>query len=121
MECWGITTLIDLYGCNKDLIKNKSIIQAYIDGIIELIDMKKFGKLDLEYFGNENKSGYTAIQKIETSSITCHFSEDTGYADIIIDSCKPYNSRCAANFSKKYFDSKKVKFKTSKRGLHIYM
>ena len=120
MECWGITTLIDLYGCDVNEFKSEIGINVYITDLIKLIDMKKFGELDLVHFGTNKKvEGYTAIQKIETSSIVCHFANQSGYADIIIDSCKPYSSKKAVHFSKKYFSASKVKYRVIKRGIEL--
>jgi len=53
--------------------------------------------------------GYTAIQLVVTSDVTCHFGVDTkgrGYAYIDIFSCASYNPEEAIKYTKEYFKAK---------------
>ena len=73
--------------------------------------MEKYGKTILKYFGEKTPytKGYTLVQLIETSSITGHFSELWGTAYINIFSCKPFNPKTAKEFTKKFFEAKRMK------------
>ena len=54
-------------------------------------------------------SGYTLVQLIETSSITAHFSENTGSIYLNVFSCKEFDPDDAAMFCKKYFGANGMK------------
>jgi S-adenosylmethionine/arginine decarboxylase-like enzyme len=102
--------VLDLYNCNNN-IKSKRKLQQYVNQLCKLIEMKKFGKTLLPYFGlNEAQTkGYSLLQFIETSSITGHFSEFWNRAYINIFSCKKFDHQLALEFSQKFFEAKKVK------------
>ena len=65
--------------------------------------MKPYGKAQIKRFGKDTLEGYTIIQPIETSCITCHFDEVDNRAFIDIFSCKEYNNKLAVEFCKNYF------------------
>ncbi|MCF7878458.1 MAG: S-adenosylmethionine decarboxylase, partial [Candidatus Omnitrophica bacterium] len=84
--------------------------QSYVIQLCDLIKMKKFGKTLLKYFG-ENKDftkGYSLVQLIETSSITGHFSDKWNAAYINIFSCQEYDHKKARQFTKRFFQAKKI-------------
>jgi S-adenosylmethionine/arginine decarboxylase-like enzyme len=107
MEGWGISTLIDLYECNPDTIRNGLLIEKYINQLADLIDMKKFGEIRLQYFGSCPKvEGFSMYQLIETSGIDGHFANESNSAYIGIFSCKDYDSMISAKFTAKFFEAK---------------
>lgn len=62
---WGWSTTIDLYNCDLELITNPQIIQEYVDELVELLEMKKYGKCHIVNFGKDPKvSGYSMFQMI---------------------------------------------------------
>lgn len=111
MEAWGKLTSIDLKLCNADKIKSKEEIQNYIEKLCSLINMKKLGESKIAHFGKNKKlEGYSFIQLIETSSITGHFANDSRSAYIDIFSCANYSGKIASEFSKLFFEAKKMDF-----------
>ncbi|MCK9595662.1 S-adenosylmethionine decarboxylase [Candidatus Pacearchaeota archaeon] len=104
---FGKIALINLYGCNPSLIKNKKYIKNFIKELCKLINMKPYGKSQIKRFGKGNLEGISAVQFIETSSITIHFDETKSRAFIDIFSCKNFNVKKAEIFSKKYFKADK--------------
>lgn len=70
--------------------------------------MKPYGKCKIKRFGDGELNGVSALQFIETSSITLHFDETENRAFIDIFSCKDFNENQAENFSKKSFKSNKA-------------
>ena len=114
---WGKSTAIDLKECDLQMISSKTQIHEYAIEICKLIDMKRYGDPTIIYFGNkEEVLGYSLVQLIETSSITGHFAEHDSSAYIDIFSCKEYDARKAAEFTKQFFGAKHMKFSQIERG-----
>ena len=107
---WGKLAIINLYGCNERT-KNKKEIKKFIQKLCELIEMKKVGPTKVKKFGKGKLKGYSALQFIETSSLTCHFDETQNRAFIDIFSCKNFNAQKATNFAKKFFGAKDTQLK----------
>lgn len=105
-EGWGYYTAIDLKNCNHEFIRSSDKIKEFIDKLCLHIKMKKFGNPQIVNFGDdENVSGYSMTQLIETSLISGHFVNKTNSAFIDIFSCKKYNPKDAADFSKIFFQA----------------
>jgi S-adenosylmethionine/arginine decarboxylase-like enzyme len=109
-EIYGYELILDLYGCNSEVIASKKKLQEYVDKLCKLIKMRKFGKTLIPYFGQAKAytKGYSLVQLIETSSIVGHFSDLWGRAYINIFSCKKFDHKLAKEFSRKFFSAKKV-------------
>lgn len=106
--CWGLSTSIDVKGCNKDLIRDESAIIRFAKELVDLIKMVAYGEPQVIHFGSGNKAGFTLVQLIETSNITGHFAEESNAAYIDIFSCKPYDPMVAGEFTKNFFDGSEV-------------
>jgi len=104
---WGKLASINLYGCSPKSIRDSKKIEKYIVELCRLIDMKRFGKALIQRFAEGDLEGYSAMQFIETSSITLHFDETQNRAFIDIFSCKDFNAKKAEKFSKDFFKAKK--------------
>ncbi|MCF7916870.1 MAG: S-adenosylmethionine decarboxylase [Candidatus Omnitrophica bacterium] len=112
-KVYGYELIINLKECDLEVLSSKKKLQSYVDQLCELIEMKKFGKTILKYFG-ENKDftkGYSLVQLIETSSITGHFSDNWKTAYLNIFSCQKYDHRKARQFTKQFFKAKKISSK----------
>ena len=109
--------IVDLKECELEIIKSEARLTEYVDTLCELIKMKKFGEIQLPYFGLDKKEtkGYSLLQFIETSSITGHFSEYLRKAYINIFSCKKYDYKLALKFTKDFFGAKTAKYKYIER------
>jgi len=108
---WGTLAVINLYNCDKNLIKDKQKIKEFITKLCKQIKMKKFGPTLIKRFGKNSLKGYSAMQFIETSSITIHFDKTENRAFIDIFSCKEFNIKNAEKFSKQFFKASKAKTK----------
>ena len=105
---WGWSTTIDLYDCNIDKITNSSVIKNYVNELVTLLDMTKYGECHIVNFGQDQKvTGFSMFQLIETSNISAHFANYSKSAYIDIFSCKEYDSKKAALLSKDFFEAKK--------------
>ena len=72
---WGKSVAINLTDCNIGLLSHPDSIKEFIASIIEKIGMKAHGPTYIERFGSGELEGYSAMQFIETSSITVHCDE----------------------------------------------
>jgi|WetSurMetagenome_2_1015567.scaffolds.fasta_scaffold53523_2 S-adenosylmethionine/arginine decarboxylase-like enzyme len=100
---FGKIALINLYNCNPEFIRRKEYIKKFIKEICKVINMKLVGKSRIKRFGKGRLKGISALQFIETSSITIHFDEIKNRAFIDIFSCRDFNTKKAEIFSKEYF------------------
>lgn len=106
---WGLSTSIDVSGCDEHIIKSEGLIRKFIIDVCDLIDMKLYGEPIIHHFGKEKEiEGYSFIQLIETSSITGHFSNLNNKAFIDIFSCKFYDPKIAADFSGEFFNGESI-------------
>jgi S-adenosylmethionine/arginine decarboxylase-like enzyme len=107
---FGWELIMDLYECDRESISTEEVIQRYAEEICRVIDMKPFGDPLTPYFGEtqEHTKGFSLLQFIETSSITGHFSENTGAAYINIFSCKQYDFEKAEQFTKRFFGANRI-------------
>lgn len=106
---WGISAAIDLHGCNHDRLTDAKLLEDFVKQIIEVINMKAHGPCHIDRFGEGSLEGYSAIQFIETSSITVHLDEreDRAYVDIF--SCKNFDTEKALQFAREYFGANSTK------------
>ena len=107
---FGVETVIDLYGCDSQIIRSEAKLREYVDRLCDLLKMVKYGDTLTPYFGlnNDHTAGYSILQFIETSSITGHFSENTNASYINIFSCGEYDAEKAAEFTKDFFGAKRM-------------
>jgi S-adenosylmethionine/arginine decarboxylase-like enzyme len=108
---YGQELILDLYDCQPKTIRSQKKLKEFIDQLCLLLKMKKFGRPLIPRFGhNQPKTaGYSLVQLIETSSITGHFSELWNSAYINIFSCQSFDVQKVAQFTKQFFQAKKVK------------
>lgn len=104
-QCWGMAASINLYHCHPQHIKDPKKIQALVDGLVAEIKMTKFGPAMIQRFAEGTLEGYSAMQFIETSSITMHFDETKNRAFIDIFSCKFFEPQTAEDFCKKFLQA----------------
>ncbi len=107
---WGLLTSIDLESCNPDTIRDAEAIKRYVVELCELIDMKRFGETHVVHFGEDERvAGFSMFQLIETSCISAHFANATNTSYIDIFSCKCYDPKVAAEFTRKFFEGKEMR------------
>jgi S-adenosylmethionine/arginine decarboxylase-like enzyme len=109
IDPWGMNVSIDIYGCDVEMIRNEKVIAEFIKKLIQFIGMKAYGEPLIKNFGpNPRLFGISALQLIETSSITLHFSPETKGGHIDIFSCRCFRPNAAGLFCKKYFKANEL-------------
>ena len=104
MTYWGSDLAIDGGVCNPSLIRDADHIKDFARALVTAIGMKAFGDPIVVHFGSDGKMGYTLVQLIETSNITCHFAEDSASLFLNVFSCIPFDKMVVREMVKKYFD-----------------
>ena len=116
-EHWGKSAHMDLSGCEHDRLISPEILKQFVKDLIEEVNMKAHGPCHIERFGSpEDKlEGYSAMQFIETSTITVHLDEVNDRAYIDLFSCQDFDAPEAFEFVKKYFGAKNGKLTVLER------
>ena len=111
-KAWGYHLIIDAARCAPQPIRSKKTIAAFVKELVKAIDMTAYGAPRIVRFGEGRVQGYTLVQLIETSNITCHFAEDTNNAYFDLFSCKTFDPKVAIRIFDKHFQPahKKIKF-----------
>ena len=89
----GYQAIFDIKNCKID-ITDIEYIKYFIDVMIKSAKMKPYGKPLVKHVIIPDKpylNGVSVVQLIYTSSVTCHFMDDTGDAYIDFFSCKKFD------------------------------
>ncbi len=100
---WGMLAAIDLHGCDRGLLEDPDTIRRFVPTVIEAIGMRAHGPLHLERFGDGELEGWSAMQFIETSSLTIHADEVSGRCYVDVFSCMPFDPDRAAAIAVMHF------------------
>ena len=71
--------------------------------LIAAIGTRAYGALMIDRFGDDELEGWSAMQFIETSSITIHADEVFGRCCIDVFSCRPFDPDAAAAIAVAHF------------------
>lgn len=107
--CWGVVASIDVYHCDPQLISDKEEIRKFIIALVDHIHMVRHGEPMIERFAEGALEGCSALQFIETSSVTMHFDEGQNRAFVDIFSCKYFDYQEAEKFCREYLKGDKSK------------
>ena len=109
---WGKLGIIDLRGCNIDVLEDKNKLLEFSSKICFEIKMIPHGKPLINRFGEGELGGFSLMQFIKTSSIVVHADEHQGRVFIDIFSCKEFDIERATNFAKVYFMARDARFQS---------
>jgi S-adenosylmethionine decarboxylase len=113
---WGISTAVDVYGCDPDTIRSLERIVQFTHELCDLLEVKRFGETRVVRFGDDPRVyGYSMVQLIETSLVSGHFAEDSNTVYLDIFSCKWYDAEAAAEFAKEFFRAERLRVQTCLR------
>ena len=100
---WGMLAAIDLHGCDRARLADPDTIRRFVPAVIEAIGMRAHGPLAIERFGDAELEGWSAMQFIETSSITVHADEVWCRCFVDVFSCRRFDSERAAAIAARHF------------------
>ncbi len=90
---WGYHLILDCSFGNKSKVTDPKHITKFAKTLVEQIDMIAYGEPQVVHFAEHKPevAGYTLVQLIQTSSITCHFVDSTGSFYLDVFSCKTFS------------------------------
>ena len=100
---WGMLAAIDLHGCERSRLEDPGTLRRFVPSLINAIGMRAHGPLMLDRFGDGELEGWSAMQFIETSSVTVHTDEVCGRCFVDVFSCRPFDSSAAATVAVAHF------------------
>jgi S-adenosylmethionine decarboxylase len=115
-RAWGISTAVDVYGCDPDAIRSRERIVQFTHELCDLLEVTRFGETQVVRFGDDPRVyGYSMVQLIETSLVSGHFAEDSNTVYLDLFSCKWYDAEAAAEFAKEFFQAERIRMQTCLR------
>ncbi len=113
---WGMSVCVDLKNCDPEIMRDADKIKEFVDLLVKLLKMKKFGETTVVDFGDDPRvSGFSMTQLIETSLISGHFANNSNAIYLDIFSCKEYPPYEAAEFCKEFFRAESYDLKINLR------
>ena len=100
---WGLFAAIDLHDCRPDRVSDPDTIRRFVPSVIHAIGMRSRGDLVLDRFGDGELEGWSAMQFIETSTITLHADEIENRCFVDIFSCRAFDPDAAAAIATEHF------------------
>lgn len=109
-EKFGQELILNLYDCKLKKISTKEEILRFVNELCEFIDMEKYGTPFIERFAEHSQiaAGFSVAQMITTSLVSGHFSDYLRSAYINIFSCKHFDAEKTIEFTKNFFEAKKI-------------
>jgi hypothetical protein len=98
LEPYGWELILDLHGCDPEMLESPHLLDQFVQRLISLLDMKAYGPFECPHFGHADTktAGYSFKQWIETSSIIGHLSPARRSVHLNIFSCKRFDFEGAA-------------------------
>jgi len=114
---YGFHLILDLFGCERNILESKEKLEEYCNELTKLIKMKPFGKTIIpDKFGKGILyKGYSFIQFIESSSMVGHIAEKMCEIHMDIFSCKNFDQKLTESFTKDFFKAEKIRSRLIKR------
>jgi S-adenosylmethionine/arginine decarboxylase-like enzyme len=100
---WGMLAAIDLHGADRARLADPDSIRRFVPTLVAAIGMRAHGPLMIDRFGDDELEGWSALQFIETSSITVHADEVFGRCFIDVFSCRAFDPDVAAAIAVEHF------------------
>jgi S-adenosylmethionine decarboxylase len=120
---FGYELLLDCYDCKSEVCGNLDHCYSYLNNIVDFIGMKKQSppsifRTDRKSF--PDKAGLSGWVPLADSSIVIHTLSKKNFISIDIYSCKEYSKEKAIEFTKRYFEPKKIEKQFILRGKHYF-
>ncbi len=106
MKKYGVELILDLHDCDRSTF-NRDSIERYIEGLCDLIEMKRealhfwddTGVPEDEKQTSPHTQGTSAVQFILTSSIIIHTLDQLDAVYVNMFSCKEFDPKLAEQFT----------------------
>jgi S-adenosylmethionine decarboxylase len=98
--------MLDLYGCNPDLLADEAHLRRILDEFPARLNMQKVSPVELRYIetGNPLDDGYSGFVIIATSHVSLHAWPPYRMVNIDLFSCNDFDVDEVAAFARAMFD-----------------
>lgn len=102
--------MLELYGCDRALLRNEPLVRRALDEYPEHIGMEKVSPVHLYQIETSNPldAGLSGFVVIAQSHVSLHAWPEYGEVDIDICSCKEFSQADAIAFAKTLFQTEDV-------------
>jgi S-adenosylmethionine decarboxylase len=123
VRVFGYELLLDCYDCKPEVCGELEHCYSYLNNLVDFIDMKKQSppsifRTDRRSF--PDKAGLSGWVPLADSSIVIHTLSKKNYISIDVYSCKEYDPERVVEFTKRYFEPKKIEKQFILRGKHYF-
>jgi len=108
-KVFGQELILDLYGCDLEVMQSKKKIREFCKKIRGLIRINPVGEPIIRKTGKGEIKGYSICQFLETSSIVIHTCDPILETYINIFSCRSFKEKKTADFTKEFFKPERLK------------
>src|ERR1700731_2454307 len=102
--------MLELYGCDRELLSNESLVRRALEEYPARVDMEKVSPVHLYQIETSNPldAGLSGFVVIAQSHISLHAWPEYGEVDIDVCSCKEFSQEDAIAFAREIFQSNDV-------------
>jgi len=102
--------MLDLYGCNPELLADEIFLWQVLDEYPDLIGMQKVSPIELRYIVTSNPldAGYSGFVIIATSHVSLHVWPAYKMVNMDIFSCEHFDQESVVRFATMKFQSEDV-------------
>ena len=102
--------MLDLYGCNPELLADETFLWQVLDEYPDLIGMQKVSPIELRYIVTSNPldAGYSGFVIIATSHVSLHAWPAYKMINMDIFSCEHFDQESAVRYATMKFQSEDV-------------
>jgi S-adenosylmethionine/arginine decarboxylase-like enzyme len=100
---WGMLAAIDLHDGDRTRLGDPDTLRRFVPALIDAIGMRAHGPLRIDRFGDGELEGWSALQFIETSSVTVHADEVFNRCFVDVFSCREFDPERAAELAVEHF------------------
>lgn len=113
---WGYHIMCDCAECNEG-IRDKQRIKSFVEDLLVKIKMKGYGDPIIVRFAEHDPDavGYTLVQLIETSAVTCHFSDNNLDAYLDVFSCAKFDPQTVMQVFQEHFMPSQIYYRFFQR------
>lgn len=102
--------MLDLYGCNPELLADETFLWQVLDEYPDLIRMEKASPIELRYIATSNPldAGYSGFVIIATSHVSLHAWPAYKMINMDIFSCEHFDQESVVRYATMKFQSEDV-------------
>lgn len=116
-DAWGMHTIVDLFDCDPDKLRDPDHIRAFLQDIVPRIGMRAYGEPIILRFGPTPRvEGISFLQLIETSLISGHCVEERNALCLDVFSCKEFDPALVVKVAVEWFGAQSYRDVTVFRG-----